>query len=93
MNAHPRNVLYVQAHMQARYVILRVLMENTPPGCVTVQVTTGADGKPDLLVELDRTLINTAGKKAIGEFLEKIQVQDSICSSLNVCRDSAVYMY
>ncbi|XP_064403750.1 dipeptidyl peptidase 3-like [Halichondria panicea] len=66
-----------QAHMQARYVILRVLMENTPPGCVTVQVTTGADGKPDLLVELDRTLINTAGKKAIGEFLEKIQVYKS----------------
>ncbi len=65
--------------MQARYVILRVLMENTPPGCVTVQRTTGSDGQPDLLVELDETLIVTAGRKAIGDFLEKLQVCMSLC--------------
>ena len=60
--------------MQARYVILRVLLENTPPGFVSVKVITGSDGKPDIRVELDRTLISTIGRKAIGDFLEKLQV-------------------
>ena len=68
--------------MQARFVILRVLLENTPPGFVTVERTSGTDGQLDILVQLDRTLIQTVGKKAIGDFLEKLQVvyQCSSCS-------------
>ncbi len=85
--------------MQARYVILRVLLENTPPGCVTVQVTTGADGKPDLLVELDQTLIATTGKEAIRDFLDKLQVLYNImctCSNpsfIQICNTIFVWRY
>ena len=59
--------------MQARYVILRVLLEGAS-GLVTIERTTGDDGKPDVLVKLDRSKIGTLGKKAIGDFLQKLQV-------------------
>jgi hypothetical protein len=49
-----------QAHMQARYVILRVLLE-AGGGLVTLTETVGADGNPDLEVALDRSLISTLG--------------------------------
>ena len=65
--------LLFQAHMQARYVILRVLLE---AGEKLVQLTsvTGADGKPDVLISLDRTKIESVGRPAIGNFLRKLQV-------------------
>ena len=63
----------IQAHMQARYVILRVLLEGAG-GLVSIERTTGDDGKPDIIVKLDRNKIETLGKKAIGEFLQKLQV-------------------
>ena len=62
-----------QAHMQARYVILRVLME-AGEGLVTIEKLVGEDGNPDLIVKLDRSKVNTVGKKAIGDFLRKLQV-------------------
>ena len=62
-----------QAHMQARHVILRVLLEHSA-GLVSIERTTGADGKPDAVVRLDRSRIETEGKKAIGDFLMKLQV-------------------
>lgn len=59
--------------MQARYVILRVLLE-AKEGLVTVEKITGEDGDPDVVVKLDKTKINSVGKKAIGDFLRKLQV-------------------
>lgn len=58
--------------MQARYVILRVLLE--AGGVVHIKETIGADGKPDLEVRLQRDTILTIGRPAIGEFLKKLQV-------------------
>nr|XP_058946241.1 dipeptidyl peptidase 3-like isoform X1 [Pocillopora verrucosa] len=72
----PENNKWRQAHMQARYVILQVLLE---AGENLVQVTsiTGSDGKPDVLVTLDRTKIESVGRPAIGNFLRKLQVYKS----------------
>ena len=59
--------------MQARYVILHVLLE--VGGVVTIKETTGADGKPDLEVCLQRDKIQTVGRPAIEDFLNKLQVK------------------
>ena len=72
------NVLFLlallQAHMQARFVILRVLLE-AGEGFVQVQkLTNKDDGQSDILLSMERSKINTTGKKAIGEFLRKLQV-------------------
>ena len=62
-----------QAHMQARYVILRVLLE-AGENLVQLTTKTGSDGKPDILLSLDRTKIESVGQPAIGNFLRKLQV-------------------
>ena len=59
--------------MQARFAILQVLLEKGE-GLVSLDKTVGEDGEPDLLVTLDRSKINSAGKVAIGDFLKKLQV-------------------
>ena len=59
--------------MQARFVILRVLLE-AGENLVALTRITGEDGKPDLLVSLDRTKIESVGKPAIAKFLRKLQV-------------------
>ncbi|XP_013399132.2 dipeptidyl peptidase 3 [Lingula anatina] len=72
----PQTQAWKQAHMNARFVILRVLLE-AGNNLVTVQQTTGADGEPDVVIHLDRTKIHTVGKKAIGDFLQKLQIYKS----------------
>nr|XP_033810385.1 dipeptidyl peptidase 3 [Geotrypetes seraphini]XP_033810386.1 dipeptidyl peptidase 3 [Geotrypetes seraphini] len=62
-----------QAHMQARFVILRVLLE-AGEGLVSVQHTVGKDGKPDALITLDRSKIFSIGKPAMERFLQRLQV-------------------
>lgn len=63
-----------QAHSQARYVILRVLLEQAK-GMIDIKIVTNKeDGKPDLAITVNRSAIETEGKKAIGDFLTKLQV-------------------
>merc|ERR1711962_1575090 len=62
-----------QAHGQARFVILQVLLE-AGEGFLSVKQITGEDGKPDLELTMDRTKIQSVGKQAIGQFLQKLQV-------------------
>jgi dipeptidyl-peptidase III len=66
-------VCILQAHMQARFVILRVLLE-AGENLVTLQRTTDADQQHDIILRLDRSKINTVGKTAIGNFLRRLQV-------------------
>ncbi|KAJ8348299.1 hypothetical protein SKAU_G00268880 [Synaphobranchus kaupii] len=72
----PESKSWRQAHMQARFVILRVLLE-AGEGLVTLQESTGADGRPDAIITLDRSKIHTVGKGAIQRFLCKLQVHKS----------------
>ncbi|XP_023217150.1 dipeptidyl peptidase 3-like [Centruroides sculpturatus] len=69
----PNSKSWLQAHSQARYVILQVLLE-AGNGFVNVEKLDGADGKPDLLITMDRSKIKSVGVSAIGAFLRKLQV-------------------
>lgn len=62
-----------QAHSHARFVLLRVVMEAGGDFVQINEVTSAADGKPDLLFTLDRTKIDSIGAPAIYEFLKKLQ--------------------
>lgn len=79
----PATKSWRQAHMQARYVILQVLLEasgqssNNTQKFVSIYETTDEDGAPDLRITLDRSQIQTVGKKAMGEFLQKLQLYKS----------------
>ncbi|XP_065839251.1 dipeptidyl peptidase 3-like [Oscarella lobularis] len=72
----PETKIWRQAHMQARYVILQVLLE-AGEGLVDVRVGEDEEGKPDIVIRLDRSKIGTVGKKAVGDFLRKLQVYKS----------------
>ncbi|XP_019853078.1 PREDICTED: dipeptidyl peptidase 3-like [Amphimedon queenslandica] len=67
----PETKKWRQAHMQARYVILRVLMDSDTP-VFNIESVTGSDGKPDLLIRFDRNKLETIAKPVIGEFLNKL---------------------
>jgi dipeptidyl-peptidase III len=72
----PSTDAWRQAHMNARYVILRVLLE-AGQGLVYLERTTGEDGAEDVRVHLDRDKIATVGKTAIAAFMLRLQMYKS----------------
>jgi len=62
-----------QAHSQARFVIMQVMLE-AGEDFVTIKECVGVDGKPDILITMDRSMIMTVGQPAIASFLQKLQV-------------------
>ena len=64
--------------MNARFVILRVLLE-AREDLVKIEKITGEDKKPDIVLTLDRSKINSVGKPAIGNFLKRLQVWLTLC--------------
>ncbi|CDK27663.1 unnamed protein product [Kuraishia capsulata CBS 1993] len=65
----PKTGKWGQAHMQARYAILQVLLQ-AGEGLVEI-VSVGDD---DLRIKLDRSKIATVGAKAIATFLNKLHI-------------------
>lgn len=85
----PETRAWRQAHMNARFVILRVLLE-AGDGLVKIQKVVGEDGAPDLLISLDRSKILSVGKPAIGNFLKRLQVYKS---TADVTEGRKMYAY
>ena len=73
----PATKEWKQAHSQARFVLLHVML-NAGEGFVDVKEVKGEDGNPDLLLTMDRSKLVSVGKPAMGEFLKKLQVFKSL---------------
>lgn len=73
----PASKEWKQAHSQARFVLLHVML-NAGEGFVDVKELKGEDGNPDLLLTMDRSKLVSVGKPAMGEFLKKLQVLKSL---------------
>ncbi|MCB9831433.1 MAG: hypothetical protein H6807_03090 [Planctomycetes bacterium] len=65
----PDRGVWGQAHMQARFALLQVMLRAGDGLCRLEQ-----DAAGDWFVDLDRTKIATVGKKAIGDFLARLNV-------------------
>merc|ERR1719187_1826880 len=69
----PASQEWKQAHSQARFVIMQVMLE-AGQDFLTIKECTGEDGKPDMLITMDREKIMTVGQPAIASFLQKLNI-------------------
>ena len=63
--------------MNARYVILQVLREAGNGFVKVEECVDPEDNKPDLKITLDRSQIETTGRKAMKKFLARLQLYKS----------------
>ena len=69
----PASGEWKQAHSQARFVIMQVMLE-AGEDFLTIKECVGEDGKPDMLLTMDRVKIPSVGQPAIASFLQKLQI-------------------
>lgn len=97
---NPTTKTWGQAHMQARYVLLRVMLDAgegfvTIPGLDSVLAAgvEGAakcvEGEGGVFVKMDRSKILSVGRPAIGKFLRQLQLYKS---TANFAEGSAAYL-
>ncbi|EGP91460.1 uncharacterized protein MYCGRDRAFT_66700 [Zymoseptoria tritici IPO323] len=67
----PNSRKHGQAHMKARFAILNVFLSAGPEFC---KLDYSKDDLSDLVIRLDRTKIESHGRKAVNAFLQKLQI-------------------
>ncbi|KAK3996843.1 putative dipeptidyl-peptidase [Cladorrhinum sp. PSN332] len=70
----PKAQKWGQPHCQARFAILKSFLEAEDDFC---KLEYKNDDLSDLIIRLDRSKILTSGKKAVGDFLQKIHIYKS----------------
>ncbi|CAL8077070.1 unnamed protein product [Calicophoron daubneyi] len=76
----PTTKSWGQAHCCARYVILRALLNLNDP-FLHIEEIVAEDGKPDLVIHLDRSKLVTVARPAVGRLLSKLQYYRSTGNS------------
>lgn len=70
----PKSKKWGQAHSQARFSILKCFLEAGDDFC---KLDYKGDDVQDLKIRLDRSKILTAGRKAVGDYLQKLHIYKS----------------
>ncbi|KAF3764814.1 putative dipeptidylpeptidase III [Cryphonectria parasitica EP155] len=70
----PKSQRWGQPHCQARFAILKCFLQAGEDFC---KLEYSADDLSDLKIKLNRSLILTKGRKAVGDFLQKIHIYKS----------------
>ena len=84
----PASAKWGQPHMQARFSIMKTFLQHcSEPNFLTIDKVDGTDG-PDLRISLDRSLIETAGRDCVRDYLLHLHVYK--CSA-NVTEGSRYY--